>query len=221
MAWNLGNTSVRNPWRIQGGLRVFANEFSGNLDSSVQEHRFRDALLAADVIESGESDAESARWHGRKWRSCFCKLGFITAKKYRDVGGGRASNPAIAREVDLGLSGVAYEITPAGKNLFDADTAPAIADVFLRQLVRLEVSSPLEKDATEMRLKPFILVLQVLRELRNRNAKGLDQVEIAAFLQTATSHDDYLERVNNVLTFREQRNSQPGTRRKRISEIRW
>lgn len=141
MAWNIGNTSVRNPWRIQNGLRLFAAEFSGNLDGKERERAFVERLVESGLVAS----EEPTDWHGRKFRSCFAKMGFATAKDdtYKKRGGDVTL--ARIRERLPELRGFPYELTPAGKRLLAAASQAAIGDAFLRQLIRLEIPSPIEK----------------------------------------------------------------------------
>jgi len=37
--WNIGNTTIRNPNRIELGLRLFAEEFQGNVHGPKAEER--------------------------------------------------------------------------------------------------------------------------------------------------------------------------------------
>src|SRR5215813_2157584 len=80
MVWNIGNTTVRNPSRIQEGLKLFAQEFNGDVDGSDRERVFWNRLIEAEIVDTdAKTDSD---WNGRKWRSCFVKLGFISGKKY-------------------------------------------------------------------------------------------------------------------------------------------
>lgn len=214
MSWNVGNTSVRNPWRIQSGLGVFAKGFNGNLDGNAQEALFLNRLVAEGIVESRKTETEAMAWHGRKWRSCFCKLGFATAKKYRVMAGGLVSLSELKSQ-NLGFGGRPYELTPAGRRLLDAGSEPAVADVFLRQLLRLEIASPVEQEPDRVRIKPLVLLLQILKSLEDKEEPGLNLVEIAGFVQTATNHGDYEERVERILAYRREREQRDGYVRKR------
>jgi hypothetical protein len=210
MAWNLGNTSIRNPWRIQDGLRIFATEFSGNCEGPIREELLVRRLIAAGLVSSGKvaediadiaTDGMSPKvavpLHGRKWRSCFCKLGFITERVYL----------AELKQASMGFTGKPYELTPAGNRLLAADSKPAIADIFLRQLLRLELPSPTEKEKDIVQIKPLILLLQILADLEKFNDRGLNLIEIACFVQTAKSHIDYGARIDRLLSYRKERST--------------
>ena len=77
--WNLGNTTIRNPNRIELGLRLFAEEFQGNVHGPKAEERFAKRLIEEEIVDSSGSESE---WLARKWRSVFVKLGFATDQKY-------------------------------------------------------------------------------------------------------------------------------------------
>ncbi|HET6454138.1 MAG TPA: AlwI family type II restriction endonuclease [Armatimonadota bacterium] len=214
MPWNIGNTSVRNPWRIQAGLQVFAREFNGNLDGSEQESLFRDRLIDRGVLQAGATVPKEPAWHGRKWRSCFAKLGLITGKTYTRLGNVQISRQALA-ERGIG-TGQAYQLTPAGARLLQAgDVTGAIADVFMRQLLRLESPSPTEEPIQGGPTKPLVLVLQMLSLLEQANEPGLNLVEIAAFVQTASGHKGIAERVARIVQYRQERSLLAGGRPRR------
>jgi len=77
MSWNIGNTTVRNPRRIQDGLKIFAAEFNGNIDSPTLESNYAHRLIANGIVESDKQAGEILDWHGRKWRSCFANSGLF------------------------------------------------------------------------------------------------------------------------------------------------
>lgn len=210
MLWNIGNTTVRNPNRIQDGLRVFADEFQGNLDGRIAEQNFARRLASAGVVELSRLEGDVSDL-GRKWRSCFTQLGFASYKSY-----GKASSRFTTLELasqcpNLGLQGRPYELTPIGRRLLEADTFSAIQDIFLRQLVRYEIPSPIESRYAGFRIKPFIYLLQVLKELKNRSEDGLSYVEIGVFIQPTRNHDSVSSTVDEVLAFRREKELQSGT----------
>ncbi len=204
--WNLGNTTIRNPNRIELGLRLFSEEFQGNVHGAEAEERFAKRLAEEEIVESEGSYGDL---FGRKWRSVLVKLGFATDIKY--IIGKRSFKVVdLAKQrPELGLKGLEYELTPAGKHLLEADTTGAIQDVFLRQLVRHELPSPIESGFPRGQIKPFIYVLQVLKKLLERNEQGLSKFEMAAFLQLFIDHTDNAieQTVERVLEYRKQRDT--------------
>ena len=64
--WNIGNTTVRNPKRIENALKIFLEEgFSGNAKGSEIEARLHLKLKERGVLEF---EGEPSDWNGRK---CF------------------------------------------------------------------------------------------------------------------------------------------------------
>jgi hypothetical protein len=191
MSWNLGNTTVRNPGRIRDGLIFFEREFNGNADGKVRERQLWERLAEEGLVSSQET--RDPDQNGRKWRSVFTKMGFVSIKKYT----------AQLADLNLGFTGRPYEITPIGYQLIRATNLEAIQDVFLRQLLRVETLSPIEKGKYE-KIKPLVLVLQILERLGSQNQDGVNKQEIAAFVQTAKSHniDEIVGKINR---YRQQR----------------
>src|SRR6266540_7078750 len=151
--WNLGNTTLRNPNRIEQGLRVFSEEFQGRLHGDVEETAFAVRLIEEGIVDSEGSELPAL---GRKWRSAFTKLGFATNRDF-SINGYRFSPQTLANSYpDLGLRGLEYELTPAGQHLLDANTTGAIQDVYLRQLTRHEIPNPIEHEFHNGQMKPFI-----------------------------------------------------------------
>jgi len=216
LLWNIGNTTVRNPHRIQKALRVFAQDYQGDLDGREAEQRFAKGLSAAGIVTFSRTEGDFSDV-GRKWRACFTQLGFASYKNY-----GQGDEKFTTRELttcypDLGLTGKFYELTPAGRHLVAADTLPAMQEVFLRQLVRYELPSPIETRFRQdnFRIQPFIYLLQVLHYLRTRGEVGLSYVEIGAFIQCSHNHDGVVATVEEILEFRRQRGQVAGTTAKR------
>jgi len=213
--WNLGNTTIRNPNRIELGLRLFAEEFQGNVHGQENENRFARRLTEEGVVDSEGSYSDLL---GRKWRSVLVKLGFATTRIYRTDKDKFTTTILAKQRPELNLKGLEYELTPAGQRLINANTVGAVQDVFLRQLVCHELPSPIEGPFPEGRLKPFIFLLQVLNELRTQNTEGLNILETAIFLQLFRNHtnEEVEHTVKRILNFREKRDELEDQRAKRI-----
>lgn len=212
MAWNIGNTTVRNPTRIQEGLQVFARKFNGDCYGHAQETAFWNSLIDEGVVD--KDAARNSDWNGRKWRSCFVKLGFITERIYSDRGGRRVTLDDL-KSLNLGLSGKSYELTPIGQRLVNATTQGAVEDIFLRQLLRLEIPSPTEEEKN-CKVKPLVLMLQTLVGLEQLGATGtLNRIEMAAFVQTMVDHNHVLDTAKNIIAYRQERATKQGKVNKR------
>jgi hypothetical protein len=213
--WNLGNTTVRNPNRIEQGLKLFAEEFQGRVHGAEAEAGFWKRLGEEKIVDTVEEG--NAAFNGRKWRNVFVKLGFATDSAYTIKSQRVLPGDLIKQHPELGLNGLKYEITPAGKSLLAAETTAAVQDVYLRQLVRHEIPNPIETGFPAGHLKPFIYLLQILKKLQDNGNEGLNKEEVAIFLQLFA--DQTAEQVNQVLSgilkYRAERASVEGRDKKR------
>jgi hypothetical protein len=203
--WNLGNTTVRNPNRIEEGLKLFSDEFQGSIHGSEAEARFWNRLVEEGIVIS--SNTEQA-WGGRKWRNVLVKLGFATDSGYKINKQSFTPHDLATQHPELGLEGLDYEITPSGNHLLDASSSiGAVHDVYLRQLVRHEIPSPIEGNFPPGRLKPFVLILQILAKLREANQPGLTKLETGIFLQLFRCHTEELvdSLVERIVSYRRER----------------
>jgi hypothetical protein len=207
--WQIGNTTVRNPYRLKDGLRVLAlSPLIGNLEGRENESAFAELLHEAGVvavqrIESGEAGDYSDV--GRKWRSALDKMGFITPKLSRHTDE-RGIDPRLRLlEVDIpGLTGRPYELTPQGRRLINAATLVEEQECFLRAMVarQHEPTNPLLG-------QPFSslrMVLKVMADLESRGAEpSINMEEMAAVVQFVTSEQEAEEAAEAIIDFRERR----------------
>lgn len=201
--WNIGNTTVRNPKRIENALKVFVEEgFSGNAKGSEREARLHGKLKEREVLEF---DGEPSDWNGRKWRAAFYQLGFISYERYQ-IGDDRLSTSELFTRIGLPTITTGYELTPAGRKLIEATTIPEIDEIYTRQFVCHELPNSLEGNFPDGKMKPFILLLQVLKLLQNGGQDGLNKFETGLFLQKFQDHTAELpqEIVNQVLRYRQE-----------------
>lgn len=216
--WHFGNTTVRNPKRIKDGLTVLKEStLNGNLIGKNQESQLAYELNRAEVISLGTQPD----FFGRKWRSCFSQLGFITHKFSRNLKSGEA-DPTITEiindNLDLGLSGQPYELTPSGLRLIEAKTVQEQQECVLRALLAYEIPSVIEPKNGEHSFKPFIFILQVLKKLSTLpNALGLSKVEMG-IVQSYREHSKVNEVVKEITKYREERNQAIGRVAKRRVE---
>ncbi|MEI8083191.1 MAG: AlwI family type II restriction endonuclease, partial [Actinomycetes bacterium] len=181
-SWNIGNTSVRNPERIRAGLRVFADGFAGGPWSEDVEEGFYRALVREGVyLPTGEVVAgTTAGQGGRKWASAFKQLGFAT----------------VGRRTGAGL-------TPIGELLLDPDAD--VSRIFLRQLLKQHLTSPIDRAGNGFDVYPLRLTLKVLARLRELGLGGPTKEEIGLYLVTATQSADEDRVVDRIVEHRRQR----------------
>lgn len=201
--WNIGNTTVRNAKRIENALRIFVEEgFSGNAKGSDIEARLHAKLKERGVLDF---DGESSDWNGRKWRAAFYQLGFISYERY-NISGERLSVDQFFPTIGLPNITANYELTPAGSKLINARSIPEIEEIYTRQFVCYELPNALEGSFHNGSMKPFILLLQVLRLLQQANQAGLNKFETGLFLQKFRNHSRELPQliVDEILEYRRQ-----------------
>jgi len=186
--WNLGNTTVRNPERIKDALRVFKDEFEGQGFDVTTQNQFFNALITANVVKGDPSQAGSRDWSARKWASAFNKLGLALPR-------GTRNSPVIT-------------LTPAGNMLLNNDTLES--DIFLRQMLKIQLPSPTEDNLEGATIHPFYLVLSVAVELIRQGLKPLGKEEIALYIQSATRDDQAQSIVKSIKSYRFERDQITG-----------
>ena len=197
--WNLGNTTVRNPWRIREGLRLLKELFEGQYWTPEGQALYYRKLVERGLIEpKGESPSVQTQGiNGRKWAAAPNQLGFARAWAQRTLG--------------------PVHITPAGDALLAADDERLQQEVWLRQLLKYKLPSPIER-GTEYKgfnVIPYRLTLRAVHELRRRGLRGITKEEIALFLVTTTKNRDVNEIVERVVKYREERDKHSGSVAKR------
>jgi hypothetical protein len=201
--WNIGNTTVRNPKRIENALRVFFEEgFSGNAKGSEIEARLHAKLKEREVLEF---DGEPSDWNGRKWRAAFYQLGFISYERY-NLNQTRFTSSELFNKIGLSEIKQDFELTPSGRNLINAKSVSEIEEIYTRQFACYELPNSLEGSFPDGSMKPFILLLQVLSILQQNGHEGLTKFETGLFLQKFRNHTEELPQliVDEILTFRQE-----------------
>lgn len=191
--WNLGNTTVRNPERIRDALRVFKDEFEGKRFDVPTQNQFFNSLITAGVVKGDPSQAGSRDWSARKWASAFNKLGLALPR-------GTKQNPLVT-------------ITQAGNALLSDDVLES--DVFLRQMLKIQLPSPTEDNLDNASIHPFYLVLSIGVKLDELGLKAMTKEEIALFIQSATNDNQTHEIVEQIKAYRAVRDELKGSIAKR------
>lgn len=185
--WNLGNTTVRNPERIRAGLKLLKENFEGRAFDLAAQKDFFEVLLENKLIEGNPPQEKNKAASGRKWQSACNKLG-LTTRSTR-------------------INGI-ITVTDAGNALLSDDVVES--DVFLRQMLKVQLPSPTESKLDGAAIHPFYLVLNVAYKLLEKGLKPLGKEEIALFIQSATNDNQADEIIKEITAYRSQRDSISG-----------
>ena len=187
--WQIGNTGVRNPMRIQDALRVY-NESAlvGKIRGVGGSVAFMDLLCEKGVLhnEPGKDDTGS---YGRKFRFVFNTNGFT----YDVVPKGK--------EFCQGDMGPIDALTPFGKMFLSAETVPAVQECFLRAN-----SVPMKVLSEGRTFSPLRWTLAILFEVEKRTGiADLSFIEFATCVQTSDPTFDVGKVVERILKVRANR----------------
>lgn len=185
--WNLGNTTVRNPERIKAGLRLLKEHFEGKAFDLASQREFFEILLKQGLIEGNPPQEKNRAASGRKWQSVCYKLGFIHRSQR--------------------INGV-ISITDAGNALLGDDAIES--DVFLRQLLKVQLPSPTEQRFDGAKIHPFYLVLGVAVALNDAGMRPLSKEELGLFMQSASNDGQAKEIVSLIRDYRAKRDNITG-----------
>lgn len=187
--WIIGNTGVRNPWRIPSGFKAYAeSNMIGHIREPKDQVAFKMFLLRRGEI-GGSLDKDLDASITRKYRLMFNKFGFTYPKITKKRGFAQSE----LGDVDC--------ITPLGTTFYNAESIVAQQECFLRGLV-----VPMEfLDKTSV-FSPFLWVLSIMLELEKKTGDTkINFIEFAACVQTSNPFNDINEVVDEVLSIREQR----------------
>jgi len=185
--WLLGNTTVRSPFRLIDGLKVFASTNGDIRGSREKELVFCKALVDGGIISSsfeaeditGFSDTTYSV--GRKWRSALEKLGFIQ------------ENNQI------------YALTENGKNLLNSQTLQSDQECYLRALILYSYEAQ-NSDDSKGYFSPLMLTLHIMKELEQRTGSSkVSFQEMASVIQLKFSYLNINQSVDEILYIRENR----------------
>jgi len=187
--WLIGNTGMRNPWRIPSGFKVYVeSNLVGRLRAPEDQMAFKELLFEKGEI-GGDADKDTSASITRKYRLMFNKYGFAYPEVTKKDG------------FDQAELGAVDAITPLGKNFYNADSVAAQQECFLRGLI-----VPMEKLTDESVFSPLLWVVKVMLELENRTGDAkLNFIEFATCVQTTNPLSDVSEVVDEILAIREER----------------
>ena len=82
--WSIGNTGVRNPWRIPGGYKVYVESNQvGKIRTAQEQKLFKEKLLLAGEI-GGDPKKDADASITRKYRLMFNKYGFVISRSLKE-----------------------------------------------------------------------------------------------------------------------------------------
>jgi hypothetical protein len=189
--WNIGNTTLRNPNRIQDGLKLL-KEFEGKSWDYELQVKFYDEANKRGIMESeGEKVKDGGKeLHARKWVSCLNQLGFARAWKDKEKG--------------------PVEITEVGNQLVNDEIT--FEEAMLRQLLKYQLPSVIEsgKNYEEFKVHPFRVFLGVIYGLSEQGISGLTKEEIGMYVITTLRDEKIQDTVRKIAKYRTERNSIKG-----------
>ena len=198
--WQIGNTGLRNPMRIQEGFKAFAeSSFVGDLHGKEEkEIPFEKYLNEKGIIRTGEMTKTDGTY-ARKWRLMFARYGFIYDqykgnKKYLQDKLGKAD-----------------DITPFGRMFLKADTVPAMQECFLRSLGVEQYAIPGEESKF---FSPFRWILAIMLKLEEKTGSSeITRIEFALWGQATDPRYDIDQVVDQILELRENRKKAPAKKK--------
>lgn len=193
--WLIGNTGMRNPWRIPSGFKVYAeSNMVGRLREPRDQQAFKRVLFDAGEI-GGDPNKDKDASITRKYRLMFNKFGFA----YPAITASDGFSQAELGNVD--------DITPAGRAFYNASKAANIVqaqqECFLRGLI-----VPMEQLDDNTAFSPLLWVLQVmfkLYELTGNTDYKINFIEFAICVQTSNPLCSLDEVCNQILKIRKER----------------
>ena len=187
--WLIGNTGMRNPWRIPSGFKVYAeSNLVGRLRTPEDQMAFK-MLLFEKGEAGGDADKDTSASITRKYRLMFNKYGFA----YPEI----TKKDGFAQE-ELGALDA---ITPLGETFYKADSVAAQQECFLRGLI-----VPMEKLTDTSTFSPLLWVVNVMLEIEKRTGDTkLNFIEFATCVQTTTPLSSIDGVVDEILAIREER----------------
>ena len=187
--WLIGNTGIRNPWRIPSGFKVYAeSNMVGKLRSQEEQVAFKMLLMEKGEI-GGDLEKDQSASITRKYRLMFNKYGFTYPEMTKKSG---------IAQTDIGpIDG----ITPLGEAFYAADTVSAQQECFLRGLI-----VPMEELDEDRCFSPLLWVLAIMIELEKKTGDTkINFVEFATLVQTSNPKFDIDEVTDAIIALREDR----------------
>lgn len=184
--WNIGNTTVRNPERIREVLILFNSKMIGRPFGKKEQTEFQGYMIDSGLVDSDRRTGDDG---ARKFASAFKQLGLVTDWS----------------------KGKQWELTSVGRHMIESPNMGP--NIFLRQLLKYQIPSPLEKTGTDgFNLRPYRLFLKFLHRAYIENLIGLTKIEIGLYVITTLTEDsrDFESSFSKIKEFRSLYNSKYG-----------
>lgn len=195
--WFVGNTGVRNPLRIQDGLKVYADSnLVGKIRGVSGAVSLMNLLCQKGILNNG-AGKDATGSYGRKWRLVFNLNGFTYD----------AVNPSDGfNQEDIGpIDG----ITPFGYAFLKADTVPAVQECFLRAM-----SMKMKPLGNGKFFSPLCWTLAVLLKLEQiTGSASVNFAEFAVCIQTTNPSFDIDEVTSKILEIRDRKSKSTAKKR--------
>ena len=193
--WLIGNTGMRNPWRIPEGFKIYAeSDMVGHLRTPEEQRAFK-RLLAYKGEIGGDPEKDKDASITRKYRLIFSKFGFT----YPEV----TSKDGFSQEE----IGPVDDITPLGKVFYHATTKEMQQECFLRGLI-----VPMEAIDSSTSFSPLLWTLQVMLKLYDMvNDYRINFIEFATCVQTSNPLSNISEVCNRICEIRTDRRNAEDT----------
>lgn len=187
--WLIGNTGMRNPWRIPAGYKIYVeSDLVERLRTPADQKAFKRLLIEKGAI-GGDPNKDQDASITRKYRLMFSKFGFI----YPEV----TSKDGFDQEEIGPVDG----ITPLGKVFYHANTVAMQQECFLRGLM-----VPMEPIDADTAFSPLLWTLQVMLKLHEMTHDYyVDFIEFAVCIQTTTPVNDVASVCNKIIGIRRER----------------
>jgi len=183
------DTTARNPQRIKEILRLFEKHFNGKLWDESTQSDFTLKLIRQKLYQPRIVLTKKIRaLRGRTWAAVLNRMGFARA-----------------------YSGQAVSITPVGRRLLRKDADEST--IFLRQLMKWQFPSPIERRVQKVNLRPFVAVAYLLK-----NLGSLSKNETAIFVFTLLDGRSLVKVSAEISRFREKLRVVPDTSREGFME---
>lgn len=187
--WLIGNTGMRNPWRIPSGFKVYVeSNLVGRLRAPDDQMAFKNLLFEKGEI-GGDAEKDTSASITRKYRLMFNKYGFAYPEITKKDG------------FDQSELGDVDSITPLGEIFYKANTVSEQQECFLRGLI-----VPMERLTEVSTYSPLIWVLNIMLELEKRTGDTkINFIEFALCVQTSNPLYGTNKVVDDILKIRNER----------------
>lgn len=193
--WMIGNTGMRNPWRIPEGFKIYVeSDQVGNIRTKEEQQAFK-RLLAYKGVIGGDPNKDKDASIARKYRLVFGKYGFT----YPEV----TAKDGFSQD-DLGPVDA---ITPLGNVFYNATIKAMQEECFLRGLM-----VPMEEIDATTSFSPLLWTLQIMLKLYSLTRDyRVNFIEFAVCVQTSNPLNNISEICNRIIEIRENRRNAKNT----------